>query len=60
MRISREKASRSALKSVLETFFAGSTEQVVATLLDMKETDLDEGNLERLARMINKARKEGR
>src|SRR4051812_26246993 len=32
--VPREKASRSALRNLLDTFFGGSAEQMVATLLD--------------------------
>ena len=34
--VAREKAKRSALKHMLETFFDGSAEQAVAALLDIR------------------------
>jgi predicted transcriptional regulator len=58
--VAREKARRSALRRVLDTFFDGSTEQTVAALLDLQSSKLDPQELERLARLIDKARKEGR
>jgi len=57
--VAREKARRSALRNVVQTFFAGSAEQVVATLLDM-QTKLSQDDLDRLARVIEQARKEER
>jgi BlaI family transcriptional regulator, penicillinase repressor len=57
--LAREKARRSALKGVVQTFFAGSAEQVVATLLDMR-TPLSDDELNRLAQIIEQARKEER
>lgn len=55
----REKARRSALESLVTTFFDGSTEKAVAALLDRSERP-DAGELDRLSRLIEKARKEGR
>ena len=57
---SREKASRSALKSVLTTFFGDSVENAVATLLEISDTNLSESELEKLQNIIKKARREGR
>ena len=59
-RVSRETASRSALKRVLGTFFGGSVNEAVATLLDVSETKLSEAELDRLQEIINQARKEGK
>lgn len=58
--IPKKKARRSALKHLLETFFDGSTEDAVAALLDVNRSKLDQEELDRLAAMINKAKKEGR
>ena len=41
----RERARRSALKHLLKTFFDGSTEDVVAALLDITEENLSEKDL---------------
>ncbi len=58
--LTQEKASRSALKHLVETFFEGSTEQAVAALLDLSRTKLADDELNRLARLIEQAKKEGR
>jgi predicted transcriptional regulator len=58
--LSREKARRSALKQVVQTFFDGSTEQAVSALLDYSTSKLSDEELDRLAHLIEQARKEGR
>ena len=58
--IPREQARRSALKQLVHTFFDGSTEQAVATLLDLSSRKLSDTELDGLARIIDKAREEGR
>lgn len=58
--VAREKAKRSAVKHVLDTFFSGSPEQIVATLLDVSSRRLTSEELDRMAGMIDKARKEGK
>ena len=58
--VTREKARKSALRQLLGTFFDGSTEQAVAALLDLKSSQLDDAELDRLAKLIKRARKEGR
>ena len=55
----RDKASHSALRHVVHTFFAGSAEQAVAALLDGGATSISDEELARMARMIARARKEG-
>jgi predicted transcriptional regulator len=55
----REKASHSALRHVVHTFFAGSAEQAVAALLDGGAASVSDEELARMARMIARARKEG-
>ncbi len=59
-RESRDRASRSALKRVLHTFFGGSVEQAVAALLEVADTRLSESEMNKLKELIAKARKEGR
>jgi BlaI family penicillinase repressor len=54
---SRALATRSALAHLVDTFFEGSTERAVAALLDGK---LSHEQLDRLSRLIESARKEGR
>jgi len=58
-KVARDKAKRSALRHVLRTFFDGSTEQVVAALLDARVGEASEQELDRMAQLIDKARKQG-
>jgi predicted transcriptional regulator len=56
--VGRENAKRSALRHVLQTFFNGSAEQAISALLDDTST-LSDDELDRLARLIDHARKSG-
>ena len=58
--VPREKARRSAVRHLLDTFFDGSPEQAVATLLDVSSKELSREDFDRLAALIEKAREEGR
>lgn len=58
--VPRNSAARSALRHVLETFFAGSLEQAVATLVRDDETRLDDEELAGLSQLIEEARERGR
>lgn len=58
--VAREKAKKSAVKHVLDTFFAGSPEQIVAALLDVSAEKLTREELDRMANLIEKARREGK
>ena len=58
--VARDKAKRSAVKHLLDTFFSNSPEQVVAALLDVSSTRLTREELDRMAQMIEQARKEGK
>lgn len=58
--VSRSKASRTALKHVVRTFFDDSVEDVVAALMSMKSTQISTEEYERLSRMIKDKRKTGR
>jgi predicted transcriptional regulator len=58
--VPREKARRSAVAHMLDTFFDGSAEQAVATLLDLSGKELSDEDFDRLAALVEKARKEGR
>jgi BlaI family transcriptional regulator, penicillinase repressor len=58
--VPREKAKRSAVKHMLETFFAGSPEQAMAALLDVSSRRLTREELDRMAHMIEQARSEGK
>lgn len=57
--VARNRASRSALKQLLATFFDDSAEGAVAALLELKSSELSEAELDRLQSMIDEARKEG-
>ena len=57
---SPDAARRSELQHVLRTFFGGSTESALATLLDIQSTSLTDEARRRLKRLIDKAAKEGR
>lgn len=58
--LARSQARRSMLRHVVQTFFNGSTEQAVAALLESADTKLTETELDRLTRLIQQARKQGR
>ncbi len=58
--VAREQARRSALKHMLSTFFGGSTEQAVAALLDLSGPKLTDEELDRVAKLVDQARGEGR
>jgi BlaI family penicillinase repressor len=58
--VTREKAKRSAVKHLLDTFFHDSPEQVVAALLDVSSTRMTREELNRMSEMIDTAKKEGR
>ncbi len=57
--VARDNAKRSALKHMLQTFFDGSAEQAISALLDDSSARLSDRELDRLARMIDQARKTG-
>lgn len=57
--VARDNAKRSALRHILQTFFDGSTEQAISALLDESSARLSQAELDRLARLIDDARKSG-
>jgi predicted transcriptional regulator len=57
--LARDNAKRSALRHVLKTFFDGSAEQAISALLDESSSRLSPAELDRLARLIDSARKSG-
>jgi len=57
--VPRHAARKSALKHLVETFFEGSTEKAVAALLGGDMSRLSPDELDRIALLIEKARKEG-
>jgi BlaI family penicillinase repressor len=58
--VPRDKAKKSAVKHLLDTFFAGSPEQIVAALLDVSATRLTREELDRMGEMIERAKREER
>lgn len=57
--VARDSAKKSAIRHVLRTFFEGSTSQAISALLDDEGARLSDAELDRLARMIERARKGG-
>jgi len=55
----RVRASRSALRRVVRTFFGGSAPLAVAALLENADTELSPKEIEQLQAIIDQARKEG-
>lgn len=58
--VPREKARRSAVTHLVDTFFDGSAEQAVATLLSVSARGLKPEDFDRLTALIEQAKKEGR
>lgn len=58
--VAPEKAQHSAMENLLQTFFEGSTAQAMAALLDMSKEDMSDADLDRLSKMIDQAKQEGR
>ena len=57
--VPREEAQESAMRKLLHTFFDGSTEKVVATLLGPDGGRLTDEELSRIADLVARARDEG-
>jgi predicted transcriptional regulator len=55
-----DAARRSELQHVLRIYFGGSTESALATLLDLRSSELDDETRRRLKQLIDQAAKEGR
>jgi predicted transcriptional regulator len=55
-----DAARRSELQHVLRTFFGGSTESALATLLDLQSDTMSDDTRRRLKRLIDKAARAGR
>jgi predicted transcriptional regulator len=56
--VPRRVARRSALRQLVDTFFEGSAESVVAALLGGEAERLSEQELDRIARIVSESRKE--
>jgi BlaI family penicillinase repressor len=54
--VTRDKAKRSALKHVVNTFFDGSAAQVMSALFELSPKELSDEDLARLRRLIDAAR----
>jgi Predicted transcriptional regulator len=59
-RVSRDKARRSALKHLVETFFSGSEADAAAALLDPSASSLSREELDRIESLIVRAKKDNR
>jgi BlaI family transcriptional regulator, penicillinase repressor len=55
--VDREKARESVISHVVRTFFEGSAEQAMATLIDKSGSELTDAELARLGMLIAHARK---
>ncbi|MEP6689552.1 MAG: BlaI/MecI/CopY family transcriptional regulator [Gemmatimonadaceae bacterium] len=58
--VPHDAARDSAMSQMVRTFFDGSTTQAVAALLDRAASSLSEEELDRLAQLVEKAKREGR
>ena len=58
--IPTERVKVSALRHLKQTFFDNSTESVISALLDLPDSDLSNEDLDRLTRLIDQARREGK
>jgi predicted transcriptional regulator len=57
---SRHSVRQSALKHLIETFFDGSPEKVVAAMLGANRSKVSDDELERIARLIEQVRREAK
>lgn len=58
--VGRDRAKRSALRHLVNTFFDGSATQVMAALVEMSPKELGDEELARLRRLIDNAGKDGK
>src|SRR5499426_1354018 len=56
--IARHAARKSALRHLVDTFFEGSAEKAVAALLGGEGAKLSDAELDRIAELVEKARRE--
>src|SRR5437867_6711127 len=56
----RHEVRQSALKHLVDTFFEGSTQKVVAALLGSEGARVSQEELDRIAELVEKARKGGK
>ncbi len=57
--VGRDNAKKSAMRHMLRTFFDGSAEQAISSLLGDPSARLSDAELDRLATLIDRARKAG-
>jgi BlaI family transcriptional regulator, penicillinase repressor len=57
--VARSAARKVALRHVVETFFDGSVERVVAALIGGEATRLSDDELQRIQSLVDKAKKDG-
>src|SRR6187399_3257002 len=58
--VSRGEARRKALSHVVSTFFGGSVEEAMLTLVESSRSKLSSEELDRLAEIVENARREGK
>lgn len=58
--VPRDEMAKSVIEGVVQNFFGGSIERVVATLIDSQESKLTDDQVERLRAIIDEAREQGR
>lgn len=56
--VAKDKAKKTALRHLVETFFNGSAEQTMAALLDDETAKLTEAELGRLSELIDSAKQD--
>ncbi len=59
-KLPRERARRGAIEHLLATFFDGSAAGAVVTLLERPGLQISREEFDRMAKLIDRARKEGR
>ena len=58
--VAREQMGRRAIDPLLKTFFDNSVERAVAAMLTREDANIPREDLDRLAHLIEKAKREGR
>jgi predicted transcriptional regulator len=58
--VPREEMAKNVISNVIDNFFGGSVERVVATLIEPGSGTLSEDQLDRLSKLIEKAKEQGR
>lgn len=58
--VTRSEARRKALSHVVATFFGGSVEQAMLTLVESSRSKLSASELERLSEIVERAKLEGK